>query len=418
MSRQRRTDRAYTSSLLAIGLACCFIEPGLCSASRGPAPRRPIPPAWRFEAGPVLGGQLAREIVGDQQPLGAVSSLWFLGNRILVATWVTRSRRPRLLRHGQAGGVYRLRAFFLDARTGRLVGRGAWPVSSPTAAIVWAGRRRFVTASGGALVLRRFGQDRPLASANLPVRWQPLPAPSERSRRQLLMRVAYGRHFGYRGSEWFLVNTNTLRWVRWKGRTYWEGLGPEDIAGISNGLAGPGPAFLVLGQPGGSWRRVLRLNEQCTQPRFVGSRLVMMSTCVAHRMTLVRLNDPAKVLELPHGGGCVLGGDSRLVATHGRRIALPVCLLKGSHPLLDIDGRELLTGIDVYDAPFRRRAFAFRALGPALFSPSAFALAPDGSRFAVVSGTSVEVFRLPPAPSSPLSGRPSTGPLAPRPPAT
>jgi hypothetical protein len=407
-----------TTSLLVMGLVCCLIEPGLRSAAHAPALRKAIPPAWRFAAGPALGGRLAREIVGDQRPLGAVSSLWFLGNRMLVATWVTRSQQPRLLHPGQAGGAYRLRAFFLDARTGRLVGRGAWPVNSPTAAIVWAGRTRFVTASGGALVLRRFGQDRPSASANLPVRWQPLPAPSQRSRRELLMRVAYGRHFDYRGSEWFLVNTKTLRWVQWKSAVYWEGLGPEQIAGISSGLAGPGPTFLVLGQPGGSWRRVLRLSDRCIQPQFVGSDLVMMSACVAHRMTLVRLNDPEKALELPHGNGCTLGGGSRLVAAHGRRIALPVCQLKGSHPLLDVDGRELLAGIDVYDAPFRHRSFALRTLGPALFSPHAFALAPDGSRFAVVSGTSVEVFRLPSQPPSELPGRPSASPQKIRPPAT
>ncbi len=408
---------SLTTYLLATGLVCCLIEPGTAGARHRRAVRRPTAPAWTFRARPLLRSALAHQIVADRQALGATPSLWFISDRALVATWVTRNRRPRLLRHGQSGGAYRLRAFFLDAATGRLLRSSVWPVNSPGAAIVWAGGERFVTASGGTLTLREFGRDRPLAHADLPgVRWQPFPAPSASSAHEQFLLLAFA---GYKsGFSSFLVDAKTLRWARLKTDVNRESLDAGEISGVWEENPTFGPGFLVLREPGGRWRRLRRLGQRCAHPRFVRPDLIMVPGCTPRELTLVRLQRRPRSLRLPEGPGCVLGGDSRLVAAHGQRVALPVCRLKGSHPMLDIDGRELLTGIDVYDAPFRRRAFALRTLGPALFSPSAFALAPDGSRFAVVSGTDVEVFRLPPQPPSGSPRRPSGSPQPIRPPAT
>lgn len=398
-----------TTSLLAVGLACCLIEPATAGATHRRAVRQPTAPAWTFQARPLLRTALAHPIVGDRQALPATPSLRFISDRVLVATWVTRGRRPRLQRRDHAAGAYCLHAFFLDAATGRLLRSSVWPAGSPAAAIVWAGGGRFVTARGGALTLREFGRGRPLARAELPgVRWQPFPAPSAPSAHEQFLLLAFA---GYRsGFSSFLVDARTLRWVRLETGVHRLSLDSGAVTGVWEENPTFGPGFLVLREPGGRWRRLLRLGQRCGHPRFVRPDLIMVPGCAPRELTLVRLRRRPRPHRLPVGPVCVLGGDSRLVATGGDRVALPVCRLKGSHPLLDIDGREFLSGIDVYDAPFRRRAFALRTLGPALFSPSAFALAPDGSRFAVVSGTSVEVFRLPPQPPGGSLRRSSAGP--------
>lgn len=391
---------SHSARLLTLGLACCLIGPATAGATHRRAVRQPTAPAWTFQARPLLRTALAHPIVGDRQALPVTPSLRFISDRVLVATWVTRGRRPRLQRRDHAAGAYCLHAFFLDSATGRLLRSSVWPVGSPAAAIVWAGGGRFVTASEGKLTLREFGRDRPLAYAELPgVRWQPLTAPSAPSGHEQFLLLAFS---GYKsGFSPFLVDAKTLRWVRLETGVNRQSLDAGAVTGVWEENPTFGPGFLVLREPGGRWRRLLRLGQQCGHPRFVRPDLIMVPSCTPTVLTLVRLRRRPRPHRLPVGPVCVLGGDSRFVAAGGQRIALPVCQLKGNHPMLGIDGHEVLSGIDVYDTPYRSRTFALRTVGPTLASPSAFALAPDGSRFAVVSGTNVEVFRLPSPPSPP-----------------
>jgi hypothetical protein len=80
-------------------------------------------------------------------------SLWFLDDKTLVYTFVTRESASALLKHDvpNSDSSLRLVAVFLDASTGKITDSHSWPTSSAVAKIVATYDGKFLTQRGATL---------------------------------------------------------------------------------------------------------------------------------------------------------------------------------------------------------------------------------------------------------------------------
>jgi hypothetical protein len=86
-------------------------------------------------------------------------------------------------------------------------------------------------------------------------------------------------------------------------------------------------------------------------------------------------------------------------AANGTRVAIPICKSKGGLSGLDISPHVVLERVQIYDLPGLDRSFVLSQRNFDLSGVSGFALSPDGSKLALIRGTSVELYDLPARPS-------------------
>jgi len=88
----------------------------------------------------------------------------------------------------------------------------------------------------------------------------------------------------------------------------------------------------------------------------------------------------------------------------GRRIAVPIWVIKGGSALLDISGHRQLKRIAVLNVPSRQWVYRLDAKSRRLTTLSGLAMSPHGSLLGLIDQNGIlQVYRLPGAASSPWS---------------
>lgn len=115
-----------------------------------------ITASWSADLRPVVGSARLGLVVGrGRETLQPIKSLWFLDNKTVVATFVTREEKVALSSHDSSDTnlSLRLRAIFLDTSTGKTMSTQAWPTESRFARIVAVNNGEFITQRGDLLTL-------------------------------------------------------------------------------------------------------------------------------------------------------------------------------------------------------------------------------------------------------------------------
>jgi len=219
LARQQEYDRKGAPPAKLVGrLVLCFLISALTVAA---APQhQKVVPAWSADLRSAVQGTPVPFIYGGPDKIKGipVTSLWFLDNHTIVATFVTDEGEvgnPKL--SGRKGGSLplRLRAVFLDSSSGKVTATREWPSESRNAAIVATLGGKFVTETGYKLTL--FGSDlKEIKSINLPRvpspddrGWRAIPSPTGQN---ILLRMFY-RESGRWLSIWMWVETDSLKVV-------------------------------------------------------------------------------------------------------------------------------------------------------------------------------------------------------------
>lgn len=337
---------------------------------------------------------------GYETHLQPKTSLQFLDNDTIVATFVTREGNPTL--SGRASSdtnlSLRLLAVFLDARTGKITAAPAWPTESRFAGIVATNHGEFVTQRGTTLTL--YSSDaKELRKLSLPPiqedflwGWFAHASPTGKS-------VLFATPDLRRISEtpWIWVDTGSLQVVRsWKEtQSGWVGMSDDAIAMTACivWFYHCEPHIAIRGLEA-DWKTIAPLEQRNQQyPTFINRDLLFVS---GHPWKLLRTDGKAVCTEdAPFEGG------TAITSVGGQRFVVPFFQSKGGIAPLDIGAHGELKTISVYDAPFHERSYRLEVKGPKIKELAQLVLSPDGSLLAILYDESVYLFQLPPPPSTP-----------------
>ena len=352
---------------------------------------------WTSDLRPAIGGEPLGQVFGrkGERQGKPTTSLWFLDDGTVVATYVTREESYPVL-SGRSGSdpnePLRLRAIFLDADTGKIRSTQAWPSESRLARIVAANEGKFVTQRGTTLTLHS-SDGKELNTLRLPQEpqtpngWNARPSPTGKS---ILFEDSDWRTISPKS--WILVSADDLKVVRsWKV----EQTGPVGISDSTIAMTACmfpeyhcEPNLKVRGLAT-DWKIIAPMEKSGWRvPRFVTDDTFFLSG-TPWRL----LQSDGKVIlyeDAPFGGGGPVSSSGE------QRFILPFFKSKGGFAALDIGAHGELTTISVYDAPFRERSCLLVVKGPKIRGGAQLALSPDGSKLAILDEETVSVFALPP----------------------
>lgn len=393
-------------------LLLLMLFPGSASDAFAALQPDSVSPAWSKDLHAAVGSAPLGQVFGRKRERRGLpeTSLWFLGDSTIVATFVTREGVNPSLSSRESSDPnqpLRLRAIFLDADTGKVRSVQAWPSEGTLARVVTASEGKFVIQSGTTLTL--YSSDgKELKRLSLPPPpqnlngWNAHPSPTGKS---ILFENSDWRTTSPKS--WIWVNTDDLQIVRsWKeeqsGRI---GISDSTIAMTAcmfqeyhcdpnlrvKGLATEWKSIAPIERSGWVWA-----------PQFVDNDTLFMPG-TPWRL----LKTDGKVVltgAYPKGGGPISSAD-------GQRFVIPFFKLVGRVEALDIGGHGELKAISVYDAPFHERAYQLEVKGTNIKSISdksvaQLALSPDGFKLAILYEETVYVFQLPGAPGSRRGFRP------------
>ncbi len=396
----------WTTCGAALLLLCFRID--ACAAQ---APPTTATPSYRIDLRLMVKGPFVFEPIGHPESrVGLpIRSLWFLDNRRVAATVVTQAAgQPMLPRRGEptAASPFRLDAVLIEAATGKILGRPAWPSNSRFALIVAANDRGFVMQAGTEVTLLASDLG-PIKRLALP----PLPADE----------YGHDRNWSPRSS-WSGRRVVLLSWRTWDRGSWlwldaedlqvlesWQDVGTGDVAVSDDRLVmdtggrhfGDPPSRLVTSVPGGKWSPIPS-TVGASSWQFVGPDLLYF-----HRYSTIGF--PAQggvfLMHTDSGGVSRLGpprkgwGLGRAAASRtGKRFVILIVETKGSHPALDIGGHGVLRALRVFDPPFTTPTCTLEVRGSRIRNPDIPALSPDGRHLAVFSYPDpvLEVYELPP----------------------
>ncbi|MGA8501284.1 MAG: hypothetical protein WB683_07030 [Candidatus Sulfotelmatobacter sp.] len=385
--------------------AVLFLLAHLIRSPAGPiadgAANQTIAAKWTADLRPAIGGEPLGLVLGRKRERQGKpkTSLWFLDDGTVVATYVTREESHPVL-SGRGGSdpnePLRLRAIFLDADTGKIRSTQAWPSESRLARIVAANDGKFVTQRGTTLTLHS-SDGKELNTLSLPRPpqnlngWNAHPSPTGKS-----ILFENSDWITISSNSWILVSADDLKVVRsWKV----EQTGP---VGISDGTIAMTACMFPVYQCepnlkvrglATDWRIIAPMERSgwARFPRFVNDDTFFLSGTPGTPWKLLQSDGKVILSEDPPFGG---GGP---VSSPGeQRFILPFFKSKGGFAALDIGAHGELTTISVYDAPFRERSYLLAVKGPKIRESVQLALSPDGSKLAILDGETVYVFPLPP----------------------
>jgi hypothetical protein len=116
-----------------------------------------VTPKWRTNLRSAIGSAPLGQVFGRTREYKALprTSLWFTDDNTIVATLVTREKKPSLSSRDGSDTTLplRLRRVFLDATTGKVTATPDWPSNSRNAGIIAVHDGRFVTEVGNELTL-------------------------------------------------------------------------------------------------------------------------------------------------------------------------------------------------------------------------------------------------------------------------
>jgi len=374
----------------------------LSSASHGAAGEHveSISAKWTVDLHAAIGSPPIGTVVGahgHEYKHLPKTSLWFIDNDTVAATFVTREDKgtQKLTQHDSPDENLRLRlrAVFVDAASGRIKAVPNWPAGSREASIVVADDGNFVARTGDKLTL--FSSDlRELKMLKLPqadeANWHIEPSPSGKN--ILLIASDLRTHSAVR---WIWVETETLRIIKaWdEAQSGWVGISDRQIAMTRCVWFYDCEPSIGVKTLDSTWKTIRSADRHyMPHPQFLGNDLMVLLT--GHEMTVLRSSGEVFWNEETPFETCWWGGV--YPATQSHRFVIPSCKSKGGSTLLDLGGREELTNIFVYDAPFRGQSYGLGMKGPNIKTVSLIAVSPDGSKLATLSGESISVFQLPP----------------------
>jgi hypothetical protein len=344
---------------------------------------------------------LGTEVGRGHAPQRSKTSVWFLNNSSIVATFVTRRGKPHLsVRDNSDESLpLRLSTVILDAGTGKITKTETWPTEFRFAGIVAVHDGKFVTQRGTALSLCS-SDAKELKRLNLPPLqgdrwgWYATASPTGKS---ILLATADSTTTSQ--TPWLWVDTDSLQVVHsWKetqnGRV---AVSDTTIARIACGTRSHHcDPHVEIRNLAADWKTIAPIEAQFQlSPQFVNEDMLFISD---HPWKLLRTDGTVLFVENSPSEGSMV-----VPSAGGQRFIVPFFKLAGDFPALDIAGRGVLKKISIYDAPFQTRAYNLEVKGPKITRPPAvdFALSPDGSLLAVLHGESVYLFQLPPALSVP-----------------
>ena len=402
--------------LLAHLAAACFLTSGARVAPAPAAPRRDVLPTWRVDLRPAIGGPLVGVQLGGEQSGAPAVSLGYLDADTIVASFVTRAAPGALVPRGAP--AFALHLIFILPSSGASTRAVVWPAVTDNAAIIWAARGKFLVRDGARLALYS-RQLRPLGETSLPDNdWHALNINSYPSIGDYLLFVKWRSPPG--AASWLALDAQALTWRdRWDSGPISQAIGPEGvIVGIGQDAARCRQSLLVK-PPGTPWRRVGADQwwMSTDTPTFVGPGLLMLRiapppTYLGPSLGCDLSADVVGLAILSLRSHRILAVDNAVRAEAGTRYWMVRLYATGTpgraavlsfvikHPLFALDptGRALLREIILYDAPAYSRSFTLRLKGPTIELWPTFraALSPDGLHAAILSGTTVEMFALPP----------------------
>lgn len=154
------TNILKTMRLRILSMVLFLLALFLNSASGTFAASKPdsVSPTWSTDLRATVGSVPLGQVFGRKRERQGLpeTSLWFLGDSTIVATFVTREGiNPSLSsrKSSDPNLPLRMRAIFLDADLGRVTSVQTWPTASTFAKIVAARDRDFVTQRGNTLAL-------------------------------------------------------------------------------------------------------------------------------------------------------------------------------------------------------------------------------------------------------------------------
>jgi hypothetical protein len=393
-------------SLVALFL---FVHSLISATGAAAAPQRAsITAKWREDLRAAVGSVPLGLVVGHghETKLQPKTSLWFLDNNTIVATFVTREDKTTLSRRDSLDEnlPLRLRAVFLDVGTGSITATSAWPTESRFAGIVATNNGKFVTQRGTALTLySRDAQE--LEKLRLPPvqedlsGWFAHPSPTGRS-----ILFATSDLTTTSATPWIWVDTNSLQIVRsWKEtQSGWVGISDNTIAMTACIIWNYhcDPKVEVRGLAAAEWKTIAPIeNHDHPYPQFVNEEILVLPG----KHTEVLGTDGKTVFASEKStGGCELWISA--TSSGGKRFVIPSCHVEGQVLALDIEGRDVLKQLLVYDASSNWKPYALDVRGPKIKGRMQVALSPDGSLLAILNDGWVHLFQLPSPPPLPAGG--------------
>jgi hypothetical protein len=349
---------------------------------------------WSTDLRPAVGSPPLGLVVGrgHETRLQPTTSLWFVDNNTVVATFVTREETAALSNH-DTNQPLRLRAIFLDVRTGKVASTQAWPSESRFAAIIAVHDGNFVTQRGDLLAL--YSPDaKEVRTLNLPSinkdlwGWFAHPSPTGRS---ILFATPNLTTTGQ--TPWIWVDATTLQIVRsWKEvQSGWIGISDSATAMLACSF----PLYhcdsnLEIRGFTTEWKSITPIDRQLQSfPQFVNEDTIFMS---GHPWKLLQSDGKMILIEARP-----FEGMTAVPSTSGQRFIVPFFQSKGGVTALDIGAHGELKAISVYDAPFHKCSYRLEVKGPKIKELAKLALSPDGSKLAILFDESLYLFQLPPA---------------------
>jgi hypothetical protein len=365
-------------------------------------------PKWTVDLHPAVASDPLGSVQGRKREWQGRprTSLWFLDNSTILATFITREgTNPSLASRDSSdpNQPLRLRTVFLQAETGIITFTQAWPSESRVAGIVAVNDGKFVTQTGTTLTLYS-SEAKKLKKLSLPALpedvggWHAHPSVTGRS-----ILFATGNLMATSPKPWIWVDTNSLQILHsWNEvQSGWIGISDSSVAMTACLMTvyHCDPHVEVRGIET-QWRAIAPLEKQAhwgSSLSFVNDEMLFLS------------GEPWRLLQ--SDGRVVLTGTAKtegstaLTSAGGQRFVVPFFKLVGKVQALDIGGHGDLKTIAVYDAPFHERSYKLEVKGPKIRSISdksvaQLALSPDGSKLAILYEESVYLFQLPPPPST------------------
>lgn len=388
-------------SSAALFLLAHLIRSPIGSTADGTA-NQTIAARWTSDLRPAIGGEPLGLVPGRKREWQAKprTSLWFLDDGTIIATYVTREGSHPVLsgRGSDPSEPLRLRAIFLDADTGKVRSTQVWPSESRYAGIVATNEGTFVTERGTTLTL--YSSDaKELGKLSLPPLpedvggWHAHPSPTGNT-----ILFSTGDLIAPSAKPWIWVDGKGFRIARsWKEVQS----GPMEISDSAIAMTACyywqyhcSPVVAIRGLAT-EWKTIAAIEKQF---QWGGVRFVNDDTLFLSGAPWELLQTDGKVIlkeTAPFEGG------TATVSAGGKRFVVPFFKSKGGFAALDIGAHGELSTISVYDAPFRERSYLLAVKGPKIKSASEksvarLALSPDGSKLAILYDESVYVFQLPP----------------------
>lgn len=336
---------------------------------------------------------------GRETTLQPRTSLWFVDNNTVVATFVTREEKAALSSHDSSDTnlPLRLRAIFLDANTGKVKSAQTWPSESRFAGIVATNDGSFITQRG--VVLTLYSPDvKEVRRLSLPPiqqdLWGWVSHPSSTGRNILF---ATPNLTTTDQTPWIWVHASTLEVARsWKERqSGWVGISDDTISMIacSFHLYQCEPTVEIRGIAT-EWKTIAAIERRPqSSPRFINEDTIFIS---GHPWKLLQTDGNVILTE-----NVPSEGDMAISSAGGQRFVVPFFQSRGGVAALDIGAHGEIKTISIYDAPFHERSYRLEVKGVKIKEQAQLAVSPDGSKLAVLYEESVYLFQLPPAPVPP-----------------